>query len=204
MPQTGEQSGEKGRRGVYRAKTWLERSTRVEYCWTAYDSIPCVDLLTFCWPGTGGKGSFDIGGIFRGEELEKKSFLVEVKDYGPKSDQYPEFKTFLALCYVAYTSKPEYCDHLIWMTWRPFGCDRWDNLTTINEVVAAVVHCRERVFGSGVTPEDAKAQINMVAAAAVAERLWLIILSEGNESLTITKDHYAEIVKLATQGARSA
>lgn len=192
----GELAGEKGRRGVYRAKTWLQRSTRVEQIWTVYDQTPSVDLLTFICPGTERGASFDIGGVFRGEELEKRSFLAEVKDYGPRSDQYPQFKKFLALCYMAYTLKPEYCDRLIWITWRPFGCDKWDDLTSMREIIEAVVSDRKRVFGSEVTPEEASSRIDLDTAAAIAERLWLIVLSEGHESLGLRRIHLAEIVKL--------
>lgn len=198
MPEAGEQPGEKGRRGVYRAKTWLQRSTRVESIWTAYDQTPSVDLLTFACPGTGRGASFDIGGIFRGEELDNKSFLAEVKAYGPNSDQYPPFKKFLALCYIAYTLKPQYCDRLIWITWRPFGCDRWDDLTSIKEIIEAVVSDRKRVFGPQATPEEARIRIDLDAVAAIAERLWLIVLSDGHESLGLRKVHLAEIVRLIT------
>jgi hypothetical protein len=201
VPTVGERPGEKGREGVHRAKNWLERSTRFEFSYTAYDNIPSVDLLTFNCPG-GGSASFDIGGTFRGEELSKKSFLAEVKNYGPKSDQYPEFKKFLALCYIAYKAKPHYCERLIWISWRPFKSEKWDELTSINEVAEAVVGERQRVFGPEVTPEEARGSIDMVAAAAVAERLWLIVLSEGNETLVITHDHYSEIVKIIAREAR--
>ena len=201
VPTVGERPGEKGREGVHRAKNWLERSTRVEFSYTAYDNIPSVDLLTFDCPG-GGSASFDIGGIFRGEELSKKSFLAEVKNYGPKSDQYPEFKKFLALCYIAYRAKPTYCDRLIWISWRPFRSDRWDELTSINEVIEAIIGERQKVFGPDVTPEEARSSIDMVAAAAVTERLWLIVLSEAHETLVITHDHYSEIVKIIAREAR--
>lgn len=203
MPQTGEQNQEKGRRGVRRAKVWLDRSTRVESIYTSYDTTPSVDLLKFTFPGTGRSASFDIGGTFRGEDLQNKSFLAEVKNYGPNSDQYPEFKKFLALCYIAYLAKPNYCHRLIWIAWRPFGCDRWDELTNVTEVIEGIVSDRHRVFGPNVTPEDARSRIDMVAAAAVAERLWLIILSEACETLVITRDHYSEVVKLITKEAMS-
>ncbi len=203
MAQLGEQIQEKGRNGVHRAKLWLERTTRVGHSWTAYDSVPSVDLLKFTCPGNGASAGFDIGGTLRGENLEGQAFLAEVKDYGPNSDQYPEFKKFLALCYIAYTAKPTYCDHLIWITWRPFKCQTWDDLTSVNEVIEAVVTERERVFGVGVTQEDARSQVDLAAAAAVADRLWLIVLSERQETLVITRSHYAEVVRLITEGAAS-
>jgi hypothetical protein len=201
MPELGEQTQEKGRRGVHRAKVWLERSTRVEYSYTAYDSIPSIDLLKFTCPGTGRSAGFDIGGVFRGEELKDKAFLAEVKDYGPNSNQYPEFKRFLGLCYIAYTIKPNYCGRLIWITWRPFECNRWERLRNVDEVAEAVISDRERIFGAHVTEEEARERIDMVAAAAVAERLWLIVLSEAAETLVITHDHYSEVVKLITKEA---
>jgi hypothetical protein len=203
VPATGEQPGEKGRAGVHKAKTWLDRTTRVESSYTAYDTTPSVDLLTFSCPGTGGTASFDIGGVFRGEELEKQPFLAEVKFYGPNSDQYPEFKKFLALCYIAYTAKPSYCGRLIWITWRPFKCDKWDELKSIDQIIEAVISERGRVFGPDVTSEEARTRINLDTAAAVSERLWLIILSEAHETLVITHDHYSEVVKIITREART-
>jgi hypothetical protein len=191
----GEQPGEKGRIGTRRAKVWLDKSTRVAHSYTAYDQTPSVRLLTFSCPGSGGTASFDIGGIFQGEGLHGQSFLVEVKSYGSTSDPYPEYRRFLALCYMAYIEDAQRCDNFIFLGWRPFKSDKWEGLASVAEVIDAVISDRKRVFGEGLDVDAARAKVDLDIAAAVAQRLWLIVLNERQEQqLVITKLHYGMIV----------
>lgn len=199
----GEEAHDIGRDGLQRAKTWLELSTRVEYAWT-YRDRPLGELVHFSWPyATRTQFSFDFGGRFRGDHLENKTFLAEVKKYQREGDLPVRFRDFLAKCYVALEAKPERCDNFLWISWSPFQARLWDKHATLENVRNSIIRTsnRERVLGVDEEPQ-ALAKLNADLAAQVARRVWLITLSEQQEQLVLTQTHYREVAKLISHEQR--
>ena len=184
----GETAQAKGADGARRAKRWLESTTRVNAQWVNPDP-PAVAKLTFAWPHGGQNFSFDLGGLLKYGDLDGHLFFAESKNYAAPSDLREHYSKFLAQCYVAYLDKPAYCDHFMWIAWSPHDITKWPTLTTAGYVKKHVVLHRARVFGDGVSEVDAEALIDEEAVSAVASRLWLIILSEKQETLVISKEH---------------
>jgi hypothetical protein len=156
-----------------------------------------AELLGFNWPAGGGTFTFDLGGVFRGEDLDSQSFLAEVKKYKTESDLPTQYRDFLAKCYVAYGSHPERCGHFIWLSWAPFQAKRWHLHTSVEQVKKSLLHQtnRFRVFGTE-SEDKAEGMIDAKTLVSVSERLWLITLSSKQERLVLTKDHYLEVVRL--------
>lgn len=75
----GEDSPDAGLVGLRAAKRWLDRTTRAT-TYTSQDR-PFRDLLAYRWPHSDRTFSYDIGGSFRGGNLDSQSFLGEVKKY---------------------------------------------------------------------------------------------------------------------------
>jgi hypothetical protein len=196
-PRTGEDTHDLGSEGLQRAKVWLDLTTRVYESWTHRDR-PNNELIKFWWPhGAKRSFSFDLGGKFRGGHLEKRTFLAEVKNYKNESDLPDHFRDFLAKCYVALDAKPDRCDTFLWISWSPFQARQWDQHATTASVRNAVTNARNRKRVLGVDkPEDAMAKLSDEMAAEVARRIWLITLSEQQEKLVITGDHYHKIAEI--------
>ena len=55
--------------GLQRAKRWLDFTTRVDPSWTHRDG-PMAELLEFHWPHGNATFSYDLGGAFRGGDLD--------------------------------------------------------------------------------------------------------------------------------------
>lgn len=190
----GEDAHARGFDGLHRAKQWLDRTTRVESSWTVKDS-GLKELLGFEWPHGGSQFSFDLGGKLRGGDLDSQMFVAEVKNYQYESDLPAHFKAFLAKCYVAFTTKPDRCDHFFWISWSPFQAQQWNKHATADKVRAAITANADKIFGT----TDAAAiasQIDEAALLAVADRIWLLTLSAKQEKLVIAQEHYAEVMKM--------
>jgi len=156
--------------------------------------------LTFAWPEGGQSFSFDLGGKLRYGEFDGQLFYAEVKKYSVASGLNVHYKAFLAKCYVAYLTMPNYADHFMWVSWTPHGTSRWATLTSAAEVRAAVIEHSDRLFPAGADPATS---VNEQACSAVADRLWLLILSDKQESLVPSTEHLAlihshELRKVAT------
>lgn len=185
---SGEELHEKGREGAKRAKEWLEATTRVNVPWVNPNQY-AINKLSFSWANRAPDFSFDLGGLLLGDGLNGQMFLAEVKFYlSGASDQGTLYREYLAKCYRAYVSRPERCDNFMWITWTPFLVSKWSALCSAKEVESAVVEHRERALN--VTDEtQAHAAIDLEACTKVADRLWLIVLSERQEQLVISKQH---------------
>ncbi|MFF8700957.1 hypothetical protein ACF067_18050 [Streptomyces albidoflavus] len=114
-------------------------------------------------------------------------FVAEVKNYRHSSDQGVQFDEFVAKCYVARDGGYLLGDHFMWITWAPFRAQSWSLLNSPNQVVESVLRYSGRVFGT-VDRMAAEAQMDMSVAEEVAERLWLIVLSDKQETLVPLKD----------------
>lgn len=115
-------------------------------------------------------------------------FFAESKNYEAPNDLAAHYSQFLAQCYVAYMDKPGMCDNFMWLAWSPHSITKWPTLMSEEYVRENVIEHRTRVFG--VTGKDeAETLVDADLVSAVASRLWLIILSEKQENLVISKEH---------------
>lgn len=183
-------SGEKihaiGADGASRAKRWLEGTTRVLHVWTNPEDEA---KLTFTWASKG-TFSFDLGGTMQGGELHNKNFYAEVKKYSASGDQGTEYPKYLAKCYLALKQSPSMCDHFMWITWAPFLVSKWSDLMTADYVAECVTKHSAKTLGS------AKAKPDTDHCRSVAQRLWLIVLSDKQEVLRLTESERGEVFKL--------
>lgn len=184
-----------GEDGARRAKLWLDATTRVMATWSVYDKFG-RDRLLYPWPAVDRSYSYDLGGVFFGGDLHQQSFLVECKKYNNPS-QGGHFDKFLAQSYVTLRDNPTLADNFIWITWHPFRQTDWTILYTAEKINAAIVKERERIFGD-VTEEDAKTAIDPGIVDDLSKRVWIIVLSDRQETLVISTEDRAEIDKIRT------
>lgn len=177
--------------GVSRAKNWLERTGRVDACWTCYDNKA---MLTVQRPG-GGQRAFDIGGIIKGGDLDGHVFYAEVKKYTDVGGQADMYKAYLANCYCMLLPDPAKPYEFMWITWHPFSLTKWTRLCTADEVEAAMTELSDEWLGE-TTP------VSRDHCELVASRLWLIVLSDRQERLSMSDEMLAEIRRAATLGTR--
>ena len=189
----GEAAQAKGADGARRAKRWLESTTRVNAQWVNPDKA-AVGKLTFEWPHGGQTFSFDLGGIMKYGKFDGQMFFAESKNYDAPNDLAKHYDKFLAQCYVAYRAREAYCDHFIWIAWSPHSISKWPELRSEAAVRDALITNRVRVFNEP-NKANAAAMIDDPTVTAVAERLWLIILSEKQEQLVISAEHRGVIDK---------
>lgn len=180
VAKSGEWTQQAGAIGARRAKIWLDMTTRADTQWINPHPA-AIDKLTFNWAKADSKPfSFDLGGILRGGDLEGQLFVAESKYYHVYSDLADHYRKFLAQCYCALATRPQMCDQLLFITWHPFSVTDWSQLTSAEYVMQAVLAHRERSLDC-MDLEDAKTHIDPERCAQVAERLWLIVLSERQE-----------------------
>jgi hypothetical protein len=128
----------------------------------------------------------------RGEPYQHDTFCAEVKNYAKPGDQGAHFDEFLAKCYVAAQIGHHLSDHFMWITWSPFRANSWSTLNSPEQVQAAVLQHSDRVLGTS-DQEEAQGLLDSNLAKSVAERLWLIVLSDKQETLLPLRD-WASIV----------
>lgn len=187
----GETAQAKGQDGARRAKRWLEATTRVNAQWVNPDP-PAVDKLSFAWPFGGESFSFDLGGLFKYGDLDGQMFFAESKKYDKPNDLAKHYSKFIAQCYVAYSKKPEFCDNFMWISWSPHSITDWHRLTSVDYVVEKVAEHSARIFGPNYD-QDKDSPIDHEVAQAVSNRLWLIVLSDRQETLVASLEHRAII-----------
>ncbi len=162
---------------------------------------PAVPKLRFSWPHGGQNFTFDLGGSLRFGEYAGQMFYAEVKAYASPSDLGTHYSEFLAKCYVAYLDKPTICDNFMWLSWSPHSITQWPNLMTAQYVRTHVLNHHERVFGT-TTKADAESLIDEEALSEVAKRLWLIVLSDKQETLVMSREHRGLIDKYEIEQGR--
>lgn len=199
-PPQGEALHALGQDGARRAKRWLESTSRVDACWVDPDK-GAREKLTVAWP-QGGSFSFDLGGRLRYSPFDGQLFFAEVKNHTTASNLNTEYDAFLAKCYVTYLERPTYADHFLWLSWTPHGVSRWASLTSAENVQQAVITHAHRIFPADSDPDTA---VDLAVCQAVAERLWILILSRKQEDLVPTVEHLGiihahEMVKAHTAG----
>ena len=164
-----------GQDGVERARTWLEKTGRVDVNFTVYE-VGAARFLTFPTI-TGGEFSFDMTGLLRLDE-GKAMFYGEVKKYSGVGLQPQEYTEYLAKCYRA-TSVHRHPYHFMWVTWHPFSQTKWSHLCTAAEVRAAVDSHKTKYCGDDQDIDEAMCD-------DLAARLWLIVLSDRQEGLSMS------------------
>lgn len=186
----GEELHERGREGVRRAKEWLEFTTRAEVPWTVLNPA-IVNKLEFGW-ADGGTYSFDLAGHLTSGEVDGQMFFGEVKYYKRAEKQADQYEEFLAKTFRALLTDPARCDRFLWITWAPFSASIWDDLTDVNRIRKAVASHSAKVLGE----EDVEwTEVDEGVALDLAERVWIIVLSEPEEThLRMLEDHY-ELIK---------
>ena len=193
MP-VGEAMHMQGADGARRAKRWLDSTTRVESSWTNEDQVT-AGRLEFAWPYGGQTFSFDVGGVMQGGEYEKQLFVAEVKKYNTPGDQGTLYDDWLAKCYVTRRDHVRLASQFMWITWHPFRVTDWADLTKPLSIAKGLLadKNRKRIFN---TDEDAVANklIDVNIINDVAGRLWIVVLSDKQESLVISPDDRALIV----------
>lgn len=175
-----------GAEAVQRAKRWLEGTMRVSQSYT--NTGPWAKKLTRNWPhGNKNPFSFDLGGVMRGGEWNGQMFCAEIKWRKNASDQGTEYKSFLAKCYVALSDNYLLGDHFMWISWAPFRANDWDKLLAPAIIRESIILESERIFGTSDT-EAAEAMIKGELIDELANRLWLIVMSEKQERLVPLDD----------------
>lgn len=200
----GEQQHVKAEDGVNRAKRWLDATTRVRASWTIYDNTEAAGRLTYKWPGSATEYSYDLGGILLGAPYENHAFLAECKKYKNAADQPKHFDKFLAQSYVTLLSEPRLGDHFMWITWAPFRATQWSKISDLDRIVSAILDVpnnRTRIFGD-VGREVAASLLDMTVLQNLAERVWMIVLSDRQESLVISADDRALVVARRVTGGQ--
>lgn len=189
VPLTGEELHEKGREGVRLAKRWLEGTMRAEVLWHNPDR--CKEKLQFL-KASAGEGShkandwfsFDCGGNLLGGDTDGKQFLAEVKYYVEGDKHGPQYREFLAKCYQAFRSVPQFCDRFLWISWAPFLIGDWKDLETPEFVGKAILSSDKN---QAVALKDGES-LDPEVLTAVAERVIVLVVSDRQlEHLTLSQ-----------------
>ena len=187
----GEDAQETGRDGVQRAKGWLERTGRVDVYWTVYEHSA---MLAVQRPG-GGARSFDLGGVILGGDLDGHQFFAEIKKYSGIGNQGKMYGDYLANCYCMILQDRAKSYEFMWITWHPFNQSRWMRLCEWGEVRDEVSKRENEWLGSGCSVDEDLCKL-------VADRLWLIVLSDQQERLVMSDEMLGEIRRAATIGTK--
>ncbi|MYN66515.1 MAG: hypothetical protein F4X11_16030 [Acidobacteria bacterium] len=183
----GEEAQEAGREGVQRAKRWLEGTGRVNVYWTVYEH---ASMLGVPRPG-GGKRSFDMSGVILGGDLDGHQLYAEVKRHSNPRNQAKAYGDYLANCYCKMLRDPDRPYQFMWITWHPFSQTKWTRLCEWDEVRDEVSRRQTEWLGSKILVDDDLCRL-------VADRLWLIVLSDKQEQLRMSDEMLAEVRKTAT------
>ena len=84
----------------------------------------------------------------------------------------------------------------MWITWAPFSVTKWPKLMTADYVAESVTLAKHREKALGADDADPDPD----HCLDVAQRLWLIVLSDKQEVLRLTEAERGEIFKLRMQG----
>lgn len=181
----GEDNPRKGDDGARRAKRWLDATTRTRASWTNEEAVN-AGRLEWDWPYGGSSFSLDIGGLLIGDPFDYHAFAAEVKNYSGDSLG-GHFDDFLAKCFVVAKHHSKDIQQFMFMTWHPFRVKSWTKLCTKDAITAGIKTSAKRVYG---TDSDEAVDSALTADADIiadlADRLWLVVLSEKQEQLLIS------------------
>lgn len=80
----------------------------------------------------------------------------------------------------------------MWITWHPFALGAWTKLCDESTIQAAVADHPEKLGDEVYDPEIGK---------LLADRLWLIVLSNRQEELMMKREYLGHIRSFITKGA---
>ena len=188
----GEAMHKKGADGAQRAKRWLDATTRTRASWTNDDEV-AAGRLEFNWPFLGQEPySFDVGGVLYGPPFDNHSFMAEVKNYSGDSLG-GDYDDFLAKCYLTWRDHARWANQFMFLTWHPFRIKSWTQLCDPDAIVKGCIVNRRRLFN--VEEEgEAKELVDDALVNDLADRLWVVVLSEKQEQLLISDQERALIV----------
>lgn len=168
----GEQQHVQGFDGTKDARRWLDRTTRAEVLFDAYDGPQMVQLqlLNDEWEG------WDLMGVLLDEEGEKlNTFYAESKNHTSDSTAGMGYEEFIRNCYSALAKKRLNGDEVVidfmFITWHPFKVKTWTKLCTkeqVKEFVEAKLGTDDDVLG-GHDYDD-------LVGEELSNHLWLIVL----------------------------
>ncbi|MGW3858334.1 hypothetical protein [Micromonospora arida] len=185
----GEVQHEKGRKGVYFSKKWLEYTTRCNVPWVVYEAPTRVGLLDLA----GKHDSYDLAGHFI--EPPCKPFFVEVKTDSTVGKQPAKYLEYLAHSYSAtkraIDEKLDRENEFMWVTWHPFSQSDWRDLCAPATIVRALTEYPAKLAGQEIDHDVVK---------LVSKRLWLIVISDRHEELLMSPQHYAGVQAIIAEG----
>jgi hypothetical protein len=179
-----EENHEIGREGVFLFKRWLEATTYLDLPWHVYGSAPHCEVHHM-----GGIKTFDLAGFLLTEG--NPMVFVECKRYGSVGGQPAEFQEFLAIAYGtviwenSQKMRPKN-SHFIWATTHPFAQSNWPTLTSAATIQSAA---ENHPHLAGDAPFDQQ------IGQSLAERIWLLVLSEKQEEIMLTTEELLTVWK---------
>lgn len=144
--------------------------------WVIYD-VEHAPYLRVTRPDSS-EHRFDLAGHFVGGDLHQTKLYAEVKKYSSDGDQATLYRKYAADCYFALLFHGlDYPLQFLWITWHPFSQTTWTRLCGdalfVREAVSSHVE-----HLAGIAIDDAVCQ-------SVAERLWVIVLCDKQESALV-------------------
>lgn len=193
----GEAMHQRGADGTQRAKRWLDATSRTRSSWTNEDEIS-AGRLEFNWPHAGGEPfSFDLGGELYGDPFDRHFFVAEVKNYS--SDTLGgHYDDYLAKCYLVLRDHPRSANQYMFLTWHPFRVTTWTQQCEPETIVGGCLRNKRRLFDEE-EDDAARGKIDMSLVNQLAERLWLVVLSEKQEQLLMSEEDRGRLVKWRTK-----
>lgn len=184
-----EQVHELGREGVGQVKAWLEATTWIDLPFNAYEDGARCKVATFSGPK-----KFDLRGHFRGDKTQRREVTVECKRYSTPGAQQAEFDKFLAIAYSATLKKSRdlqapWEEDFIWVTFHPFGQRKWISQADHKRFVDVLNKPDMAAYLGGEPIDD-----DLVRK--VADRIWLLVLSEKQLNLALTTDELLKVVRV--------
>lgn len=193
-PAPGEHKHKLGEEGTRQAKLWLDSTTRVRHSYTNMDDGG-PSRLAFMWPHGDQPYSYDLGGVFRGKPFENDTFVAESKNYVKAADQGTHFDKFLAQTYCTLAGYSRLAQHFMWITWAPFRSSTWDELHSSENILKALDHHREKIFGKDEGRPIADI-VDMEIVSHMVENIWLIVLSKKQTKLVISQEDRFELSRI--------
>jgi hypothetical protein len=183
---------ERGRKGVYKIRDWLESTTRFTLSWSVYDQAESCSLT--CMDGS--LKRLDLAGKYLTKGVP---VYVECKKYSTPGIQAQEYKRFLAIAYSATEKSIEdhgqdNGNHYMWVTTHPFSLRKWKSLTT-----ATYIHnCVKE--NPDLRPGDP--EINLDLIASLSRRVWVLVAADKQMKLRMSEPELLS-VKTALVGGKA-
>jgi len=174
---------EKGRKGVFQVKRWLESTTHMEFPFDAYGfTATCTPALL-----NGEHKTYD---LFGSHLTRRVPLYVEVKDYASASGLSDEYWEFLANSYsvsanINVQGLGPANHEFIWVTTHPFDQTNWTKLTSRERLYAAVSSKHPEVLGTHGIDES--------LVTNVAQRIWLLVVNSRQAELTLSAEELAKV-----------